>query len=73
MVFQNETNPIYKILSKENRNDYDVLNELNALLSNQELVSSSLDGFLLHYLAETAQASEEYIKSFYIRISNIEL
>lgn len=63
MVFQNETNPIYKILSKENRN-YDVLNELNALLSNQELVSSSLDGFLLHYLAETAQASEEYLKSF---------
>lgn len=65
MRFENEDNRIYKILSRANRN-FDVLHQLNSFLHSldQQQQSSELDGFLLHYLTETAQATDEYSFNF---------
>lgn len=59
VVFENEENQIYKILSKTAR-DRNTLNELNALLNTErDSIRDDLNGLLLHYLAETAQANDE--------------
>jgi hypothetical protein len=68
---------IYDIFNKTNRN-IQVLHELNGIFKTNETNDgngsnrrrstddSLLDGLLLHYLTETAQANDEYVSSLII-------